>query len=198
MKLKNLFIIVSFLLIVSSAKAEVSDDYQKDNDKDYLNDAWEKILGTDFNNPDTDGDLYLDGTEIAAGFSPLDRRPIRWSKKITIDLKTQSLSYFMNDILLEKFLISSGKTNTPTPKGSYQVIAKVPVKTYGGGDFNFYYPNTKWNLHFHTIKYRYYIHGAYWHDNFGQPMSSGCINVSYSNMERLYWWAQKGTPIEIK
>jgi lipoprotein-anchoring transpeptidase ErfK/SrfK len=49
-----------------------------------------------------------------------------------------------------------------------------------------------------NIPLNYYIHGAYWHHNFGHPMSHGCINVAYANMEGLYNWADVGTPITIE
>ena len=59
-------------------------DYQKliqvDSDSDYLNDYWELILGTGLMNPDSDGDLYLDGTEVAAGYDPLNKDPIQLEK----------------------------------------------------------------------------------------------------------------------
>jgi hypothetical protein len=43
----------------------------------------------------------------------------------------------------------------------------------------------------------FYIHGAFWHDNFGQPMSGGCVNVAYENMEPLYNWADEQTKLII-
>lgn len=168
-----------------------------DTDKDYLPDAWEKIIGTDPKNPDTDGDKYLDGTEVAAGFDPLNKEQKQIPKLIKVDLKTQHLWYYFGDKLLADFPISSGIRSMPTPKGEFKVLDKVPVKSYGGKGYNFYFPNTKWNLHFTTGKYRFYIHGAYWHNKFGQPMSHGCVNVSYANMEALYWFAQKGTKVII-
>ena len=42
-----------------------------DTDGDLLTDEREKELGTDPNNPDTDGDGYLDGPEVANGYNPL-------------------------------------------------------------------------------------------------------------------------------
>ncbi|MDP3985970.1 MAG: L,D-transpeptidase, partial [Candidatus Veblenbacteria bacterium] len=45
--------------------------------------------------------------------------------------------------------------------------------------------------------YSYYIHGAWWHNNFGKPQSHGCVNVAYEHMERLYTWAQVGTKVII-
>lgn len=43
-----------------------------DLDDDLLNDTDEVTLGTDPNNPDTDGDGILDGAEVTAGTNPLD------------------------------------------------------------------------------------------------------------------------------
>ncbi|MBU1038912.1 L,D-transpeptidase family protein [Patescibacteria group bacterium] len=167
-----------------------------DTDKDYLPDAWEIALGTNLTNPDSDGDKYLDGTEIAAGYDPLNASATaKKTKTIKVNLKSQSLVYFFGDKQLESFLISSGIARLPTPTGNFTIQNKYPTKHYKGADYD--YPNTKWNLHFYTGAYRYYIHGAYWHNDFGKPKSHGCINVNYDNMERLYNWTQTGTTVLI-
>ncbi len=153
-----------------------------DSDKDYLNDAFEVVIGTGILNADSDGDLYLDGTEVAAGFDPLDKAPVKNEKLISVSLAKQELTYTFGGVKLASFPISSGVRRMPTPPGTYAVLNKVPVKDYGGPGFDFYLPNTKWNLHFTTGRWRYYIHGAYWHNNFGQPMSHGCVNVAYKDM----------------
>ncbi len=44
-----------------------------DRDGDYLTDMQEARIGTDWLNPDTDGDLFTDEAEITAGTNPLDR-----------------------------------------------------------------------------------------------------------------------------
>jgi len=168
-----------------------------DTDKDYLNDKFELAIGTDLKNPDTDGDGFLDGTEVAAGYDPLSDSHQKIDKLIKVDLKTQHLWYYFGDKLMSDFPISSGVTSMPTPKGEFKILDKVLIKHYGGAGYNFDYPNTKWNLHFTTGKYRYYIHGAYWHNKFGQPMSHGCVNVEYQNMEPLYWFSQIGTKVVI-
>jgi hypothetical protein len=169
---------------------------QVDSDKDYLNDAWEIALGTGIMNPDSDGDGYLDGTEVAAGYDPLNPEKVKREKLIAVDIKTQHLTYFFGDIEMASFPISGGLKSMPTPTGDFTVLDKVPVKHYGGPGYDL--PNTKWNLHFTTRKFGYYIHGAYWHNDFGKPKSHGCVNVSYENMEPLYWFAQIGTKVLIK
>lgn len=168
-----------------------------DSDKDYLNDAWETAIGSDLLNADTDGDLYLDGTEVAASYDPLVADPVKREKLISVSLAKQELSYSFGGTVLDSFLISSGLKNMKTPTGTFHILDKVPVKNYGGPGFGFYLPNTKWNLHFTTGRWRYYIHGAYWHNNFGHVMSHGCVNVAYKNMEALYNWAEVGTKVVI-
>jgi hypothetical protein len=32
------------------------------------------------------------------------------------------------------------------------------------------------------------FHGTYWHENFGVPMSHGCINMRNEDAEKLYYW----------
>jgi lipoprotein-anchoring transpeptidase ErfK/SrfK len=43
-----------------------------------------------------------------------------------------------------------------------------------------------------------YIHYAYWHNNFGRPMSHGCVNVNWDNMKWLYDWAEEGIPVTVR
>lgn len=39
------------------------------------------------------------------------------------------------------------------------------------------------------------LHGTYWHDNFGQPMSHGCVNLPLDVAAWVYDWAPLGTPL---
>ena len=41
----------------------------------------------------------------------------------------------------------------------------------------------------------YGLHGAYWHNNFGTPMSHGCVNLSVDDARWLYEWASVGTKV---
>lgn len=168
-----------------------------DSDKDYLNDAWEIAIGTGIDNADSDGDLYLDGTEVAASYDPLDPTRKKLEKRIEVRRKDLRLAYYFGETKLADIPVSTGKRSTPTPIGDFKVLDKEPVKRYRGATYDF--PNTKWNLWFTTGTGRYYIHGAYWHDKFGvAAVSAGCVNVRYEDMERLYWFAQHGTPVSIR
>lgn len=89
--------------------------------------------------------------------------------------------------------VSSGKLSTPTPLGEFEIMRKVPVVHYKGVDYDL--PNTKWNLEF---KRTYYLHGAYWHNQFGiRPMSHGCVNIAYKDVEKLYTFLDVGDKVKI-
>jgi hypothetical protein len=169
-----------------------------DSDGDYLVDAWELKLGTGLMDPDSDGDLYLDGTEVAAGFDPLDPAPVQKEKLILVEDAALRLTYSFGGVTLGVLPVSTGKPTTPTPHGDFEILAKVPVKHYGGPGYD--YPDTKYNLQFTTWRgWRYYIHSAYWHDKFGtSPVSGGCVNVRLADMEPLYWFAQHGTKVRVQ
>jgi len=120
----------------------------------------------------------------------------RLYKLISVDLVSQHLTYSLGGKTLEQFAISGGLPRTPTPVGDFNVITKRDTVHYRGVGFD--YPNTKWNLRFAWGRgFSYYIHGAWWHNDFGAPRSHGCVNVAYDNMERLYTWAQVGTKVVI-
>ena len=133
---------------------------------------------------------------LAADIPPASL-PVSANKRIDVDLSEQRLRYYHGDYEMGSFLISSGTKWYPTPVGEFAVQKKLPLVWYYGrnGNGTYYnYPRTKWNLMFLP---HYYIHGAYWHNKFGRPMSHGCVNVSYQDMERLYIWAEQGTPVTI-
>lgn len=190
---KGFIILILVLLFVSNFLIAKALSIDQDSDNDGLIDVEEtEIYHTNPLNPDTDNDGYTDGDEVTHNYDP-NKGDVKIEKRILISLKDQSLSYFLGPYLIKTIKISSGVKRLPTPVGSFSIQVKKPYVNYKG--VGYYYPNTRWNLQF---KKGYYIHGAYWHNKFGQPMSHGCVNVSYSDMEALYNWADVGTEVEIK
>lgn len=200
MKLRVSLILLVVILLPFSAFAQNSTETNPilDSDNDGLTDLDEKtIYNTDVANSDTDSDGYLDGDEIKFGFDPNKNHNDKLDKSIVVVLADQSLSYRLGNYVIDSFKISSGLPKTPTPTGDYKIEIKKPVVNYIGLDYS--YKNTKWNMLFKkSAKGNLYIHGAFWHNSFGKPMSHGCINVSYQNMEKLYNWADTGTKLTIK
>ena len=121
-------------------------------------------------------------------------------KHIEVNLARQQLWAWENGKLAYTFLISSGVARFPSPTGDFAVFRKVPLMdyrwNYGPGNPNNYnLKNVPWNLNF---KPRYYIHNAYWHNNFGISMSHGCINVNLADSKWIYDWAEMGTSVHIQ
>ena len=73
----------------------------------------------------------------------------------------------------------------------------------GNASIGTYYnlPNVPYTMYFYNKEIPrergFGLHGAYWHNNFGHPMSHGCINISPDNAGILFKWAEVGTPLTI-
>jgi len=115
----------------------------------------------------------------------------RW---IEVDLSEQKLRAWEGNNLAYEFLISSGKW-APTPKGEFRIWVKLKyTKMEGGirGTRTYYYlPNVPYTQYFYK---GYGLHGTYWHNNFGQPMSHGCINLATPDAEKLFYWTSPPIP----
>lgn len=116
-------------------------------------------------------------------------------KWIEVDLSEQRLFAHEGDKIAFDFLISSGKPWTPTVQGEFRIWGKYKyAKMSGGtpGTKSYYYlPNVPFIQYFHRD---YGLHGAYWHNNFGQTMSHGCVNISIPDSEKLFYWTSPVLP----
>jgi hypothetical protein len=121
-------------------------------------------------------------------------------KRIEVNLSNQHLYAYEGDRLVYDFLVSTGKWY-PTPTGTFKIWGKFRYTKMSGGskERNTYYylPNVPFVMFFSNDKIAmsrgFAIHGAYWHDNFGYPMSHGCINMKISEAGLLYEWALPDT-----
>ncbi len=166
-----------------------------DTDGDGLSDYDENTyLHTDPNYADSDGDSYSDDTEIYNGYNPLGvGRAPSTSKWVVVNLDTQTLTYYYNDFAVATIPVSTGLPIWHTPTGTFKVFAKKPIVNYTG--VNYSYPKTKWNLEFLP---HIYLHGAYWHNQFGiRPMSHGCVNIAYKDVEKLYNFLDIGNAVQV-
>lgn len=126
------------------------------------------------------------------------------NKRIAVDLTNQKVYAFENDSLVYDFTVSTGKW-APTPRGNFSIQRKVRAQKMSGGNpaigTYYYLPNVPWVMFFGNTQIPwsrgYSFHGTYWHNNFGHPMSHGCINMKTPDAAVLYSWAPEGTPVQI-
>lgn len=115
-------------------------------------------------------------------------------KWIEVSLKDQKLIAHQGSQIILETLISSGLYNR-TPVGEYKIWYKIrSTKMEGGNKANntyYYLPNVPYSMFFYKD---FGIHGTYWHNNFGQPMSHGCVNTPTSMAEKLFYWADPQLP----
>lgn len=122
-------------------------------------------------------------------------------KHIYIDLDAQTLYAYEQGVNVQTSLISSGRWGW-TPLGNFNIQSKFKSTRMAGGSGSTYYnlPNVPYTMFFNGD---FGIHGAYWHNNFGTPMSHGCVNMRTIDAQQLFAWAdgptksQKGTPVSI-
>jgi len=131
----------------------------------------------------------LDPLEQSVVYVP-DYAPEGEAKWIDVDLSEQRVVAYENGTPVRAFTISSGLPRWPTVKGAFRIWAKTAAQTMSGGDRaagDYYYlPNVQWVSYFYKD---YGLHGTYWHNNFGAPMSHGCVNMTNEDAEWLFFWS---------
>lgn len=113
-------------------------------------------------------------------------------KSILTDLTRQTVFAFQDGQLLFFALASTGKYPRATPTGEFHVYSKSRRQKMSGPGY--YLPNVQWVMFYNGD---YSLHGTYWHNNFGHPMSHGCSNLSNESAERFYDFGEVGTPVTI-
>jgi LysM repeat protein len=113
-------------------------------------------------------------------------------KWIDIRLASQSLVAYEGQQPVYWATVSTGTSRTPTPKGSFRIYSKLRSGTMAGPGYRL--PNVPYIMNFYG---GYAMHGTYWHNNFGYPMSHGCVNMKISDAQWLYNWAPIGTLVVI-
>lgn len=115
------------------------------------------------------------------------------TKHVYVDLTNQTLYAYQGNTLFMQTRVSTGKWH-PTPIGDFKIWEKLRATRMTGGEGADYYdlPNVPFVMFFANNQVGegqgFSLHGAYWHDNFGHPMSHGCINMRIVDAEKLYYW----------
>jgi len=150
------------------------------------------------------GDLWIRDED--AHRPSLSRRPDRvynFDHWIDVDLAQQTLVAYEGDRPVFATLVSAGVGHPgapiATPPGVHRIFSKlahadmdnlehtgvVPYKYEAVPDVQYFFGSMA-------------LHGALWHDHFGQPASHGCINLSPADAQRLFAFTVTGSVVRVR
>ncbi len=149
----------------------------------------------------------------ASAFRPItaeELKPVRpevTDKRVVIDLSRQTLSCFEGNSEVHFCRISSGAKydaygnpveKWSTPLGDNHVINRKYVSLHmaGGSSASGYeLLAVSWTSIFASGGVA--IHSTYWHNNYGEPMSHGCVNAAPEDAKFVYLWSNPEVPYDM-
>jgi lipoprotein-anchoring transpeptidase ErfK/SrfK len=111
---------------------------------------------------------------------------------IEVNLSTQQLFAHRGNKVLKSFIVSTGTWAHPTVVGEYQIYVKLFSTDMAGPGY--YLADVPYTMYFYK---GYGVHGTYWHNNFGTPMSHGCVNMRTTDANWVFDLANVGTWVII-
>lgn len=121
----------------------------------------------------------------------------RSGKAIEVSISEQKLRAWEDGGLVMETPVSTGSPGRDTPRGEFEILSKTP---------------NHWSTQYHVdMPYAMrVVRGIFIHEvpiapdgrrlgvnDLGRPVSAGCIRVGIGDAERLYRWAEIGTPVII-
>lgn len=176
--------------------------------RDANGEAWYKIAqDEDIRYPDRITDDWYVYANVVRAFNDSGAHRLaknehpETKKHIIVKLSEEKLYAYDGDTLFMEEPISTGLDSTPTPIGTFSVYAMTPSRYMQGpipwvSNQIYDLPGVPWNLYF--TQDGAVIHGAYWHDHFGQPWSHGCVNLPPDKAQQLYEWAELGMKVTVE
>jgi hypothetical protein len=105
---------------------------------------------------------------------------------LDLDLEQQVIALRRGTAVIYVTLVSSGTDARPTPRGVFRVRDKRAWTSMGhlptSAD-RYFIERVPWTMYFRDY---YAIHGAYWHDQFGEQRSHGCVNLAPRDAKLFY------------
>ena len=154
------------------------------------------------------GDLFWSPAEA---FRPLTSdeispiNPLAEEKRIVVNIDYQTLSCFegKNEVYFSR--ISSGALYDAwgnrvdvweTPVGEFPIWRKAISLPLSGGSASagWSLPAVGWVSLF--VGSGVAIHSTYWHNNYGEPSSRGCVNASPEDAKWVFRWSQPQVPYD--
>ena len=114
----------------------------------------------------------------------------RW---IEVIISEQKLIAWQGDVPVFETIVSTGKPGWHTLPGEFAVYRKYDETRMRGPGYDT--PDVPWTMYYSG---GFAIHGAYWHNNFGTPVSHGCVNLRVPEAKALYDWSSVGTRVVVR
>lgn len=116
------------------------------------------------------------------------------SNWIDVDLDQQLMIVYEADTPVFATLLSSGRRKDDTPPGLYRLRSKSAITKMAAEEREFSHyevSEVPWATRFRS---GLYFHAAYWHDDFGNAVSHGCVNLSPIDARWVYDWTEPAMP----
>jgi hypothetical protein len=113
---------------------------------------------------------------------------------VDVDVGEQVLVTYRGSEPQYATLVSSGR-GSPTPLGDYPVWAKVASMDMANQDYEdnpYLVQGVPWVVLFQG---HIALHGAYWHDRFGNRKSHGCVNLAPLDARHVFEWIGPTLPV---
>ncbi|MCO4768612.1 MAG: L,D-transpeptidase [Deltaproteobacteria bacterium] len=106
---------------------------------------------------------------------------------LDVDLDQQVLTVFQGTTPQYATMVSTGTSpDNETPVGLYRIKDKMlhwDMASRADADDYYHLEEVPWVMHYWP---RYALHGAFWHDGFGERRSHGCINLAPKDARQIF------------
>lgn len=121
------------------------------------------------------------------------------ARMVEVNLSEQTLYMKENGQVIDSWPISSGIADSPTTVGHFTVQSHHRVQTMTSSSatddyWNYDVPNVEWIMYYYGGEA---LHGVYWHDDFGNPRSHGCVGMPNFRAEQIYDFLPDGGDVWI-
>ena len=118
-------------------------------------------------------------------------------KYIHVDTATQSVTAYEDNTAVLAARCASGGKGTKTPLGEFLTYHKGPTihmtnDGASGAGRGYDLPGVPWVTFFTGTGVSF--HGTYWHNDYGNPRSHGCVNLLPEDAKFLYRWTSPLVP----
>jgi lipoprotein-anchoring transpeptidase ErfK/SrfK len=147
---------------------------------------------------------WIDDTNLAIAVKPSDLPSFAKGDKKWIDISIlgQTLILYEGDKPVYATAVATGRDGLGDPKkthstirGDFHIREKHVTTTMDAHevDNKFELRDVPWVEYFEA---GYAIHAALWHDDFGNPRSHGCVNLSPIDARRVFMWTDPPLPTD--